>query len=374
MSASVFDRAKELFRIEKPFAITMWEFSWIERRWPGAGYEDWDQALSQLTDRGYDAVRIDPFPHLLAKDPDREWTLNPVWNVQAWGSCSVNRIRLRDDLRNFLKACRRHHVRVGFSTWFREDVDRTLMDIHTPQDHANIWIKTLQYVEEWGELDNILYVDLCNEWPLAVWAPFFTRNGEHGWDDKESLDWMRAAVAEFKRAYPSIPVTFSSTFSLQSPQFHMGSDVSFLDFLEPHIWMTNSSGFYEKVGYGFERFDDIGYTNMALHGEEEYRAHRERYDESLVKEIEAAARWARHTGKPLVTTECWSVVDYKDWPLLNWDWILDLNRLGVTTAAKTGCWAGMATSNFCGPQFVGMWRELDWHREMTGIIHGSEMR
>lgn len=23
-------------------AITMWDFSWLERRWPGAGYEDWD--------------------------------------------------------------------------------------------------------------------------------------------------------------------------------------------------------------------------------------------------------------------------------------------------------------------------------------------
>src|SRR5580658_1782814 len=30
-----------------PRAITMWEFSWIERRWPGAGYEDWDQALDE---------------------------------------------------------------------------------------------------------------------------------------------------------------------------------------------------------------------------------------------------------------------------------------------------------------------------------------
>lgn len=48
-----------------PRAITMWEFSWIERRWPGAGYEDWDLALDELVVRGYDAVRIDPFPHLL---------------------------------------------------------------------------------------------------------------------------------------------------------------------------------------------------------------------------------------------------------------------------------------------------------------------
>src|SRR5271169_1414755 len=77
-----------------PRAITMWEFSWIERRWPGAGYEDWDQALDELYVRGYNAVRIDPFPHLLAADPHRTWTLWPQWNTQMWGSPDVNRIVL----------------------------------------------------------------------------------------------------------------------------------------------------------------------------------------------------------------------------------------------------------------------------------------
>lgn len=28
-----------------PLAITMWDFSWIERRWDGAGFEDWNAAL-----------------------------------------------------------------------------------------------------------------------------------------------------------------------------------------------------------------------------------------------------------------------------------------------------------------------------------------
>ncbi|MDR1800091.1 MAG: hypothetical protein LBR19_09490, partial [Bifidobacteriaceae bacterium] len=26
----------------------MWDFSWLERRWPGGGYEDWDEALGAL--------------------------------------------------------------------------------------------------------------------------------------------------------------------------------------------------------------------------------------------------------------------------------------------------------------------------------------
>ena len=37
-----------LRNIQHPLAITMWDFSWLERRWPGAGYDDWDLALDGL--------------------------------------------------------------------------------------------------------------------------------------------------------------------------------------------------------------------------------------------------------------------------------------------------------------------------------------
>ena len=52
-----------------PRAITMWDFSWLERRWPGAGYEDWDKVLDELLERGYNAIRIDAYPHLVAENP-----------------------------------------------------------------------------------------------------------------------------------------------------------------------------------------------------------------------------------------------------------------------------------------------------------------
>lgn len=365
---SLKETASRLFRCEEPFAITMWDFSWLERRWPGAGYEDWDQALGELTERGYNAVRIDPYPHLLAKDICCEWTLNPVWNLQNWGAPAVTRIILEENLREFLRACRRHHVRVGLSSWFRQDTDHSEMDIRTPEDHADIWIRTMDYIREWGELDNILYVDFCNEFPLDLWSPFL-RRGATGLKDPFVVDWMKRTVNRFKEAYPEVPVTFSFCYD-----FDENMDVSYLDFLEPHIWMTSNCDFYKKVGYYSDRFDDKGYTNLALNGEVEYLMHQVEYDRALVDGILQLARWAEKSGRPLVTTECWAIVDYKDWPLLDWKWILDLNRLGVTMAAATGCWAGMATSNFCGPQFVGMWREKEWHREMTGVIKSSKMK
>ncbi len=256
---------------------------------------------------------------------------------------------------------------MALSTWFREDLDNTRMEIHSPSDHAAIWLKTLDIIREWGELDNLLYVDLCNEFPHNAWSPFCTQNGCPDRDSREAADWMRQTIGLVKAAYPDIPMTFSFAGSFLNPD----EDVSFLDFIEPHVWMTNSSGFYEKIGYHFETFDDIGYTNLALYGEDTYRSQKDYYDKCLVNEIQSVAEWSRRSGKPVVTTECWSVVDYKDWPLLNWGWILDLNQLGVETAVSTGRWAGMATSNFCGPQFHGMWQEMDWHLKLTKLIHGD---
>jgi hypothetical protein len=144
-----------------------------------------------------------------------------------------------------------------------------------------------------------------------------------------------------------------------------------LDFLEPHIWMSGYNGdeFYKKVGYNYERFDYGGYRNMALHGREVYEAQKEYWQQGLREQIRLAANWSEQLARPLITTECWGVVDYKDFPLLDWGYVKELCALGTLEAAKTGRWLAIATSNFCGPQFVGMWRDVAWHRTLTDAIH-----
>ena len=77
--------------------------------------------------------------------------------------------------------------------------------------------------------------------------------------------------------------------------------------------------------------------------------------------------------EPLITTECWSLVDYKDAPMLPWDYLIELCELGTRRAAASGRWAAIATSNFCGPQFQGMWRDVAWHRRMTDVIHQAKL-
>jgi hypothetical protein len=358
-------RSRELGR---RIAIAMWDFSWLERRWPGAGYENWDVALDELVERGYDAVRIDAFPHLVAVGPDRQWELLPLWNQQLWGSPARTVVQIQPALSRFVAACAERGVGVALSSWFRRDVADTRMLITSPEEFGRVWVRALDSLAADGLLDSILYVDLCNEFAGHVWAPFFSPDASDDdripWNTPRGHHWMTTSIDTVRAAYPTLDYCFSFISG-----FDRDADVSAFDLLDLHVFMASWSDFDQQVGYTYDGFDPIGYDNLARNGERLYRARPEHWQRALRNGITTAADWARHAGKPLVTTECWGVVNYKDWPLLDWGWVKELCEYGVTEAVATGQWSAMATSTFCGPQFVGMWRDTEWHQRLTNLIH-----
>lgn len=361
------------FMFDQPRAITMWDFSWLERRWPGAGYEDWDLALDELADRGYDAVRIDAFPHLVSADPLKTWELVPVWNQMSWGAQSKVWVQVVPALVEFIAKCRDRGIKVGLSTWYRDDRDHVRMTTRTPEDQARIWVDTLGHLDRAGLLDSILYVDLCNEFAADIWAPYVYTGGlaaDTSRTHPRLQAWMRESIAIVRDRYPQL----SYTYSFSSELTNWGDqDVSSFDLLEPHLWMTTAepSDFNERVGYHFEHFTPDGFDNLVANSRRLYEESKEHWDSLLFAGIDDLAEWSRATSLPLITTECWAIVDYKDWPGLDWDWVKELTEKGLRRAAASGRWVGMATSNFCGPQFVGMWRDVAWHRRLTDLIKSS---
>lgn len=380
LEASPLKEAVEIRDAKKkvaPRAITMWDFSWLERRWPGAGYEDWDQVLDELSERGYNAIRIDAYPHLIAENPTKRWMLKEVWNQQVWGSPDLNEVQVQPNLNKFLAKCSERDIKVALSSWFRQDVDDVRMKITTPDKLAQCWLDTLRSIEADGLLDTVLYVDICNEWPGNLWAPYFSSKYPHvvwgQWDKEESLQWMKQVIGRMKRYYPDMPFLFS--FDNGDVRKYEETDTSFLDMFEHHIWMVhqNNSEFYKSVDYKDGQFSPEAYKKVVSKAEPLYREKPEYWQKLLTDKIVLTGEIAKKLGRPLVTTECWGIVDYKDWPLLSWDWVKELCALGTVTAAQTGMWAGIATSNFCGPQFVGMWRDISWHKEMTSIIRSASL-
>ena len=139
----------------RPYAITMWDFSWLERRWAGAGFEDWDKALSEVVQRGYDVVRIDAYPHLVAAGPEKSWELLPAWDQQDWGAPARVEVTVMPALVEFMAAARDHGVAVALSTWFRQDTLDVRMEVRTPERLAQIWDETLRHLESAGVLSPI---------------------------------------------------------------------------------------------------------------------------------------------------------------------------------------------------------------------------
>jgi len=357
----------------KPLAITMWDFSWIERRWAGAGFEDWDKALDELKERGYNAVRIDAFPHLVAENATREYTLLPVWDQQVWGSPAINKVQIQPSLNTFIRKCKDRKIKVALSSWYREDVENIRMKITSPEKMADNWIKTIESIDKEGLLDAIVYVDFCNEWPGYIWAPFFKNEKDIWgyWQSETSLKFMRRSIEVFSEKFPEIPVLYS--FDNQKVELYAEKDLSFFDLFEHHVWMVqqNNSEFYVKVGYPTGLFDSKGYKNVVEKAENLYREKPEYWQKLLTDKIDFLALNAKKANRTLITTECWGIVDYKDWPLLDWEWVKELCEIGTKRAAASGQWVGIATSNFCAPQFVGMWRDVAWHKRLTKIIKSS---
>ena len=184
--------------------------------------------------------------------------------------------------------------------------------------------------------------------------------------DDSIQHWMKRSIEIVRESHPDIPLMFS-----EIPKEEASYDMEqYMDFFDPHIWMAGGE-FYEKINYNYEKFDPVGYDNIALYAEDTYKANEAYWKKMLSSRIAAAVRQSKQSKKLLVTTEAWALVQYKDWPLLDWEWIKELCELGTVEAAKSGCWIAICTSNFCGPQFRGMWEDIEWHKRMTDIIRNA---
>jgi hypothetical protein len=354
---------------DAPYAIAMWDFSWLERRYDGGGYSDWGRALDELTARGYDAVRIDAYPHLVSAGADREWTLPPAFAASDWGAPDTCRVQVLPALTEFVGACADRDIAVALSSWFRADATGRRRDIERPDDLAAVWRDTLDRIADAGLLDAVAWVDLCNEFPLSDWAPFFNDPGADRRVSRRapaSRRWIAEAIAAVRDAYPGQAYCVSET---AGPGKDWDRDPEpGMDLIDTHLWLMNTSDFFD---WSHDIDDPEHYDWLATRGQRRYRAEPERWQSTLEAEIEAAADWSRRAGLPLATTESWAVIHFRDRPDLDWEWVKELCAVGTRAAAGTGRWAAIATSNFCGPQFSGMWNDVEWHRRQTAAIRNA---
>ncbi len=290
--------------MRSPLAIAMWDFSWLLRHHRLGEFENWDRVLDELADRGYNALRIDCFPHLVAAGASglqEDRFFHPVsgWASISWGNQYSVYSRPRESLIAFLAKCRERRIRVGLATWFMAHGTKRNREIAGLDGFVRVWDETLGFIQENGLLEGVLYVDLLNEYPLwhgFEWlkttleamggaAPVKRGNGNANIPDiddgpskkrkyspeQEAFyeDFLNEAIRQLRAKWPGLDFFASLTVDDQVPWQEM--DISHFAALDAHIWFV----YHEPFGTGTGYFSNIHKMESDLGFERTYRAMKE---------------------------------------------------------------------------------------------------
>lgn len=404
---------KTLDTIEKPLAIAMWDSSWLRRRYRGGGFEDWDKVLSDLTLRGYNAVRIDAFPHLIAKDPEgRQVDVfkdipdhSPnFYGFGMWGTQWTNYINPRAALPEFVIKCREHGVKVALSTWFKPTADNRNEIFEGAESVIRVWDETLRLLNDNACLDNVIYLDILNEFPSGFCMQWFhdalrarrfpkPPDGEtlNARQKEFARSFLTESVKGLKKLWPSISIATSLTLT----ELDVDVDMSVMDFIDCHMWvcfdkeLTDGTGYWDTIAkhghpdyhvkreqipgsdYAAPRYrlipHDINYDEINAKLLDSWSKKKSRVLQKLKSEIEKIAALGKKFDIPVGNTEGYGMVLWAEHPLLTWD----ITRESAAFATKIGAennYLFNCSANFCHPHHIGFWEDIEWHKVITNTI------
>jgi len=383
-------------RQRKRLAIAMWDFSWILRHHRGGEFEDWDQALDGLAERGYNAIRIDAMPHLVAPNGEGKiveecYFPRETWVPALWGNEYSVRVQPREALLEFLPKCHRRGFHVGLATWFTSPLKR----FTTEDGLFRAWDGTLQFLQRNNLLKRVLYVDVLNEYPNVHgfdWLKDELKQRSEARKFQESHPDARLQPSDFaekKGRYSALQKRFFNKFlkiwlgrlrerwprfdfhaSLDSATQVDEIDLANLDALDYHIWFQHNREMrVTNLGQLITGSNDQHIEEIGANVKSFWAANRARMIEWMAGRIRDISASAARRGIPCGNTEGWGPIGWMDHPALDWDWVKESAEICVDLAIRNN-YRFICTSNFTHPQFRGLWRDVKWHRKMTARIRG----
>ncbi|WP_304941735.1 cellulase-like family protein [Vallitalea guaymasensis] len=381
-----------LRELKHPVAIAMWDFSWLIRSHKGGGFEDWDKALDELVERGYNAIRIEVFPHLVACD-DREEFLFPfvegkngIWENQQDFVANPKKALLE-----FLPKCHERGIYIALSSWmYQPELPPKTIGL---QGFITIWEKTLDFLQKNELLGNILYVDLLNEYPL--WNGFTELKKEALDCDRVSTDivnthmqkegvsdfgergkiflkqFSRKAVNYFQNKWSQLDFGFCITANADDFKPELSADYSAFDFLDLHIWFVHN----KAMNHFQDKIDNLNTEakekEFMLDINKYWTENKEKMKKWMEENFKKFYQLSKQYKVPLGNTEGWGLIS---WPQYthDWDFIKEAAEICVDLSLKYN-YKFICTSNFTHPHFLELWADIDWHKQITNKIKSKKL-
>jgi hypothetical protein len=388
---------ESLQQMKKPLAIAMWDFSWILRHHRYGEFENWDNVLEGLAERGYNAIRIDAMPQFVAAGTDGKVSqefrsIKNGWRPSLWGNDYTMSFRPREALLEFLPKCRKYGIRVGLATWFLSHGTERSDIFNEEGGLQRAWTETLSFLDSNGLLDDVIYVDLLNEYPnwhgydwlknklneLAANGKLKTGNAdanlpepgalaEKGSQQQQILynDFIKKLIVNLKTKYPAINFHASIDSSMDLDKI----DLSPFNVLDYHIWFAHTGkipGLHEISL--IDQTQDYRQVYSVL--KNFVRAEKKGLYNWMDGRLSDIAGAAARNGIVCGNTEGWGPIFWFDHPELDWNWVKESAEICVDLARKHENYRFLCSSNFTHPQFRGLWEDIKWHRMITSRIKG----
>jgi hypothetical protein len=382
---------------KKPLAIAMWDFSWILRHHRYGEFEHWNNVLEGLAERGYNAIRMDAMPQYVSSDMEGKVTeqfrsIRDSWKPVKWGNDYSMNFRPREGLLEFLPECKKHGIKVGLATWFLPHGGPR--DVFSEKGGlARAWIETLTFLQQHGLLDdNIIYVDLLNEYPF--W---------HGYDWlKKELDSM-GNIKQFKLNNPDANIPDNpedgkkGTFNALQKEFYANFandtitalqqkisgklyhfsfnkqmpldqiDLSKFGVIDYHLWFADTGKLpgLDALGDIDQSKDNAGIFQGLLSA---WKSNLPEMTRWMDQQIKGVSDMAEFHHIPCGNTEGWGPISWLDYPDTDWKWVKEAGSICVDLAKKHNNYKFICSSNFTHPQFKGIWEDIKWHKNITSRI------
>ena len=278
---------------------------------------------------------------------------------------------------------------MGLATWFlNHGIERS--EIFLEEGGLfRAWKETLDFLGKNQLLDdNIMYIDLLNEYPDVhgfdwlknemnkrsdikkfklnnpnAFLPDFDENAE-GEPLKKMFynDFLNGLINDMKKVYPQ----FDYFASLHTWSYN-NVDKSSFDAIDNHVWFQHNGSIPGmdiigdiKIEYDFRKV----YSELKGF----WKENRQTLIDWMDKQISMVANDAKKQEVVCGNTEGWGSVCWLDHPDIDWKWIKESAEICIDLALKHENYRFMCTSNFTHPHFSGIWEDIRWHRKMTERI------
>ncbi|MFP1677396.1 cellulase-like family protein [Alloalcanivorax sp. C16-2] len=243
-------------------AITCWDYAWPLGPAYGAVPGAVEARLDDVVARGFNAVRLDPYPHLLATpansvhldhceilaEPDRRRGL-------PGGAVTVP---IRKAFRRLLDAAAERDLKLWLSGFFLPDSRARRSFVRRPGDFVDVWVETLDLIRQWGHLDTVVAVDFCHHFPFPPWSHgpvrrLFGQSGQRPLPER----WSRDQEAGVERYLLEVPralrahfpeIRFGLSAAVADSEHLRQLDTSELDFLDLGLWLDDDPRFRLATG------------------------------------------------------------------------------------------------------------------------------